>query len=160
MRSVHALLLLFLVALVPNGSTAGHAQQFHADVPPGPYLSEAEAVLRVSAYLDGDVEGRCYEASLATYTLVGGAAARWTMWHIEGLAMRGRNGAMIPSHWFLRNPQGRIVDLTVAQFDMSPPYERAIQAMPGTFNVFPKRWDNGWITDQDGGRWPTKQDSL
>lgn len=148
MRSAHALFLLLLVALAPNGSTAGHAPPLLPDVPPGPYVSEAEAILRVSSYLDGDVEGRCYEASLAAYTLVGGA--RWTMWHIEGLAIRGKNGALIPSHWFLRNPQGRIVDLTVAQFDTSPPYERATQAMPGTFNVFPKRWDDGWVTDQVG----------
>jgi hypothetical protein len=135
-----------LLALAPNGPSREAAQPLPQDVPPGPYLSEGQAISRVRSYLDGNVEGRCFEASLAVYTLVGGARALWTMWHIEGLNIRGKNGILTPSHWFLRDPQGRIVDLTLAQFEFPPPYGQAIQAMPGTFNTFPRRWSNGWTT--------------
>jgi hypothetical protein len=140
-------IIAVLLALAPNGQRSV-AQPLAQDVPLGPYISETQAITRVTAYLAGNVEGRCYEASLAVYTLVGGAHAHWTMWHVEGLDIRGKNGILTPSHWFLKNPAGRIVDLTVAQFDAPPPYDRATQAMPGTFNTFPKRWDNGWVTEQ------------
>jgi hypothetical protein len=138
-------LIVAVLALTPYGPSHEAAQPPPQDVPSGPYLREAQAISRVLSYLDGNVEGRCFEASLAVYTLVGGARAHWTMWHIEGLNIMSKNGILTPSHWFLRDPRSRIVDLTVAQFDFPPPYEQAHQAMPGTFNTFPKRWDNGWI---------------
>jgi hypothetical protein len=141
-----------LLALAPNGRSHQAAQALPQDVPTGLYLGEAQAISRVRSYLHGNVEGRCFEASLAVYTLVGGARAHWTMWHIEGLDIRGKKGILTPSHWFLRDPQGRIVDLTVAQFKFPPPYGRAIQALPGTFNTFPRRWDNGWASTARASR--------
>jgi hypothetical protein len=143
---IHRSLLVVAVVLALASGGAAQPPALPQDVPPGPYVTGPEAVRRVTAYLDGDVEGRCFEASLAVYTLVGGARSGWTMWHIDGLDLIGRNGVPTPSHWFLRDPAGRIVDLTDAQFDAPPPYDRAVQATPGTFNRLPRRWDGGWVT--------------
>ena len=58
--------------------------------------------------------GHCYVASEAAYHMLGGKEAGWTPQQInhEG-----------DSHWYLKNKDGRILDLTSDQFKTSVPYD-------------------------------------
>ena len=61
--------------------------------------------------------GHCYVASEALYHLLGGKQAGFTP-----MFVRHEN----QPHWFLRGPQGKIIDPTAAQFRTRVPYERAV----------------------------------
>lgn len=61
------------------------------------------------------LSGHCYVASEALYHLLGGKEAGWTP-HV----VQHEGGP----HWFLKHGSGRIADLTAAQFQTPPPYER------------------------------------
>lgn len=81
--------------------------------------ASAEAALREAAAVDlvrgrmGDPHGQCYAASEAVYHLLGGRASGYT-------PVRGRSGSV--SHWWLRRPDGSVLDVTAAQFGRPWPY--------------------------------------
>ena len=62
------------------------------------------------------VAGHCYVASEAAFHLLGGKDAGWQPMFIR------HEGA---PHWFLRSPDGIVVDITAAQFEVTVPYENA-----------------------------------
>ena len=65
--------------------------------------------------------GMCYAASEAYYHLAGGKAAGLTPVH-----MAEPDGGTEERHWALRRSDGRIIDLTVEQYDgLLPDYEQA-----------------------------------
>jgi hypothetical protein len=59
--------------------------------------------------------GHCYVASESMYHLTGKTLLPYFIKH-EG-----------SSHWFLKTPGGRVVDLTADQFSKPVPYDRAIR---------------------------------
>lgn len=59
--------------------------------------------------------GHCYAASEALYHLLGGKAAGWTP-----VTVRHEGDP----HWFLRGPDGRVLDVTADQFATPVPYEQ------------------------------------
>lgn len=62
--------------------------------------------------------GNCYVTSEAAYHLLGGKEAGWVPMrvHHEG-----------STHWYIENRDtGQRVDLTAAQFNLSPPYDEAV----------------------------------
>lgn len=61
--------------------------------------------------------GHCYVASEALYHLLGGRDAGWTpeQVHHQGV-----------SHWYLRGPEGEVLDATAAQFDIAPNYDLGV----------------------------------
>lgn len=79
------------------------------------YLSYNDE-LRKTRYKDSDkpLEGHCYVATEALYQFLGGRESEYTpcqMTH-EGT-----------SHWFLRTPDGDVIDLTRSQFETEPNYD-------------------------------------
>lgn len=75
----------------------------------------------------GELEGHCYVATEAMYQYLGGRESEYQPCQVrhEGV-----------SHWFLRCPNGSIIDLTKSQFDSEPPYEegraRGMQNTPSS----------------------------
>lgn len=59
--------------------------------------------------------GHCYVASEALYHLLGGKDAGWTPEFV-----RHQN---VP-HWYLRGPDGQVLDVTAAQFSTTPDYSK------------------------------------
>lgn len=59
--------------------------------------------------------GHCYVASEALYHTLGGKASGWTPCTIR------HEGS---PHWFLRGPNGEVIDLTSEQFATPVPYEQ------------------------------------
>ncbi len=59
--------------------------------------------------------GHCYIASEAAYHLMGGKQEGWTPQHynVDGV-----------SHWYLRDSEGRVLDLTALQFPVEPDYSQ------------------------------------
>ncbi len=68
---------------------------------------------------DRPTAGHCYVASEALFHMLGGRGAGITVHHIK------HEGS---SHWFLRMPDGDIVDPTADQFDTPVPYTAARRA--------------------------------
>lgn len=62
------------------------------------------------------LEGFCYIASEAYFHAKGGYDAGYTVWRIshEG-----------DTHWFLKDPDGQVVDLTAEQFESPVPHGEA-----------------------------------
>lgn len=99
-------------------------------VSPGPGL-DAALVAAVRAVLTEDLltpayrrqpdrrptSGHCYAASEALYHAAGGKAAGWTPARIR------HEGS---SHWFLRGPDGQVVDATADQFGSPVPYAQGV----------------------------------
>jgi hypothetical protein len=65
----------------------------------------------------GDPHDQCYTASEALYVLAGGKAAGITPMH--GVVETEHTRI---SHWWLRDEDGSVVDLTADQFDFPWPY--------------------------------------
>jgi len=63
-------------------------------------------------------EGACYVASQALYHLLGGTEQ--STWKPVRLRHEGS------MHWWLRGPEGQIVDLTAEQFLTPVPYEQGV----------------------------------
>jgi hypothetical protein len=68
---------------------------------------------------DHPLTGYCYVASEALYHLAGGAAS--------GLRVRRCSLSEGKCHWWLVRSDGRILDLTAAQFKEAPPYHQGVQ---------------------------------
>lgn len=76
-----------------------------------------EAARRVRASLGRRVAGFCYVASEAVYHLAGGKRAGLkpcVLTYRQG--RRTRDWFGMPSHWFLRDRDGAVVDVTAGQF--------------------------------------------
>jgi 5-methylcytosine-specific restriction endonuclease McrA len=68
---------------------------------------------------DHPLKGYCYVASEALYHLAGGASSGLSVYRCS-LPVGG-------SHWWLADPNGRILDLTAAQFSSPPPYAQGVR---------------------------------
>lgn len=66
----------------------------------------------------GEPAGKCYIASEALYYLAGGKTAGLTP--VRG-ALPGDLAPLV--HWWLRDSEGNVIDLTADQFDFDWPYE-------------------------------------
>lgn len=63
----------------------------------------------------GGLEGHCYVATEAIYQYLGGRESDHQPCQLKHEDV---------SHWFLRCPDGEVIDLTKSQFDSEPPYEK------------------------------------
>ena len=86
----------------------------------GPFLSELDflmdepAVVAAIKAVIGDPYNQCYHASEAAYHLLGGRAAGY----VPVVSRLTPN----LTHWWLRRPDGTVLDITADQFDFDYPY--------------------------------------
>ena len=89
-----------------------------SDLKPAYRDAAAAAVSRGQAR--DSMYGHCYVASQALYFSQGGYDSGWTVWQVR---VPGEG-----SHWFLKNPEGDVVDPTASQFAPGAvPYDRAVK---------------------------------
>jgi hypothetical protein len=65
------------------------------------------------------LHGHCYVAAQSLYHGLGGEKAGYEVFRMD------HEGS---SHWFLKNPQGRVLDPTASQFRNKPDYSKAQRA--------------------------------
>lgn len=87
-------------------------------------MTLGEAIDKVRDHIGKNSTGKCYVATEAVYYLAGGKEAG-----LKPMRMKvpvEDDGYEQITHWFLRGPNGEVIDLTAGQFKRIPDYSTAI----------------------------------